>query len=96
MQEFCEQIVSSTKDLSIDSNDMLNKFIARVLAYLNSHFKTYGTAAEKVHVLATLYKSGLKDLADYVISNEEEVNRHYKYSQVEKIVTSRFEQTKLR
>ena len=80
------------KDISIDSNDILNMFLNRFIQFLTSNFGAQ-EYFQKVVILAKIYKSGLRDILDVILEqNQKTIN----YEEVEKIIIARFENTEMR
>ena len=83
----------SCQDLTIDCNELLIKFLGRIVTFLETHFPIH---SDRIACLRTLYSSGLSSLLDFVISNEEQLNKWFTMAQLEQVVRARFEETKLR
>ena len=69
---FCDQIIEDIEDISIDSNEILLKFLKRFKEFISKEFGEIifkSREYKKLGYTCNFYEIGLRDIADMVIED---------------------------
>ena len=67
---FCDQIIEDIEDISIDSNEILLKFLRRFKEFVDREFEVHSYREyKKLGYMVTFYEIGLRDIADMAIED---------------------------
>lgn len=87
----------SIEDLDVDSNEILNITLAKLNLFMDKYFGSLEVhAVRRLAVMKTLFCEGLREIAEYVLSNEQEVTSLFSCDELRRIVVARFEETSIR